>query len=237
MYLTIDTGNTKIIGSPRRGFAAALTLPIQATCPKSCPLRNEGCYAQGGHMAIHESRLAKASAGKNALVISKLAASEVVQAAESGLARARALRLFQAGDARTNSAAKVLASASRKWMEKGGLAVWGYTHAWRDVSKDSWNGVSILASVESVKDAKKALREHKYAPALVVNNHPEDGRAYDIGGVTMVPCPEQTRGVPCIDCRLCWDADALAARKTGIAFAVHGNRVNNVKRKLPLLNV
>lgn len=234
MYLSTDTKNSKIVGDPRRGYAAALTLPIRKTCDPKCPFLDEGCYAQGGPLAIHVARLERLSEKKNALAIAKDAAAEIRDAAVQGLARGRALRLFQAGDARTAPMARALSMAGRTWMSHGGLSVWGYTHAWRDVPKNAWSGVSMLASIEDPKDGKKALKAG-YAPALVVDHLPEDGKAFESKGVTYVPCPEQTRGVPCIDCKLCWNADGLAERKHGIAFGVHGIRVNNLKRKLPLL--
>lgn len=226
MYLSIDTGNRKIVGEPRRGFAAALTLPIANTCPRSCPLRDRGCYAQGGRLALHERRLARANEGRTALAVARDAAREISDAAARGLATGRALRLFQAGDARTEASARELARASREWLRSGGTAVWGYTHAWRDVS--------ALASLERVSDAKAAYRAG-YALARVVSEHPPDGRAFSEGGFTWIPCPEQTRGAPCVTCRLCWDASALRARRAGVAFAAHGQRAANVKRRLEVI--
>jgi hypothetical protein len=57
----------------------------------------------------------------------------------------------------------------------------------------------------------------------VVSHHPADGKAYNLAGVRWIPCPQQTRGVTCDACRLCFDADGLRDRGTGIAFAVHGS--------------
>ena len=48
-------------------------------------------------------------------------------------------------------------------------------------------------------------------------------RAYDLGGVRVVPCPAQTRGVVCTDCRLCLRPGHLLARRLAIGFAVHGS--------------
>jgi hypothetical protein len=101
--------------------------------------------------------------------------------------------------------------------------VWSYTHAWRTVNVESWRGVSILASVESV-EAGELAQQRGYVPARVVAEHPADGKAFTEGGIRWIPCVEQTRGVKCEDCRLCWDAEALRARGAGITFAVHGNK-------------
>lgn len=230
MYLTLNTGNAKILGDSGAAVAT-LSLPIANTCPKSCALRDQGCYAQGGRLALHERRLATLSEGRNVLQVARVAAKEIEQAASRGSARGRALRLFQVGDARTPSSARALAQAARTWLRAGGASVWGYTHAWRDVPRDAWRGVSVLASVETVEDGAEAQRRG-YVPARVVEEHPSDGRAFAEGGVTWIPCPEQTRGVPCVKCRLCWDSDALRARGRGISFAAHGARKAVVKRRL-----
>ncbi len=55
--------------------------------------------------------------------------------------------------------------------------------------------------------------------------------AFERDGVRWIPCPEQTRGKTCAECRLCWDTESLRACGAGIAFAVHGaskKRVLNV---------
>lgn len=235
MFLAIDSKNEKLVGSPRRGFVAALALPIKETCPDSCTLKTSGeCYAQGGRVAIHVRRLERTNAGRTVDAIAKDAANEIRGAATMGLASGRALRLFTSGDARTESAAKTIASAARTWIAKGGRAAYGYTHAWRSVQRSAWRGVSMLASVDTSATASEAVKRG-YAPALVVASHPSNGRAYKADGVTWIPCPEQTRGVPCVACGLCFDADALHARNAGIAFAAHGVKVNALKRRLTVI--
>lgn len=233
-FFTVDTSNGKIVGKPRRGFAAALQLPIAQTCPDSCSLKASGeCYAKNGRMAIHTARLERENEGRDAIDIAREAALQIATAANTGLASGRPLRLFTAGDARTPAIAKIIATAARVWLAAGGRA-WGYTHAWRDVPASTWRGVSMLASVESVDDARKAIARG-YVPARIVASHAPDGRAYVEAGIKWIPCPEQTRGVPCVACGLCFDTEALAARGAGIDFAVHGNKANALKRRLPML--
>lgn len=233
--LAVDTKNSKIVGTPRRGFAAALSLPIKQTCPDTCSLKGKGCYAQGGRQAIHVRRLEGQHAGRTALQVSRLAAAEITAATAQGLNRGRALRLFVSGDARTAAAADVIARAARTWIRTGGSAAWGYTHAWRSVPSEVWRGVSILASVESDADAREA-RGRGYVPAKVVDSHPANGRAYKgADGSTWIPCPEQSRGVPCVACGLCFDVEGLRARNAGITFAVHGQSSKTLKRRLPML--
>ena len=44
-----------------------------------------------------------------------------------------------------------------------------------------------------------------------------------IDGVTVVPCPQQTRAVTCRDCGLCRDDDRLRKAGLVIAFQAHGS--------------
>jgi hypothetical protein len=146
-----------------------------------------------------------------------------------------ALRVHVSGDAATEEAAREIAAAVRRRSRRGGGSAWTYTHAWMHVPRSAWDGVSVLASVDSLADVD-AARAQGYAPALVVAEHPADGRAYrDEAGRTWIPCPEQTRGTPCTECRLCWSADALFARNAGIAFAAHGQRVTAMRRRLAVV--
>src|SRR5262249_54187174 len=45
----------------------------------------------------------------------------------------------------------------------------------------------------------------------------------DLDGERVVPCPWQTHGVTCRDCRLCWDDQALLRRGHTIGFELHGS--------------
>jgi hypothetical protein len=211
MFLTIKSKNKKL------GFASSTYAPIAQTCSARCPLRDNGCYAQGGRVGLHEKHLREWNEDLNGDTIAMLEASEI----ESGAKRVkgnRALRLHVSGDANTVFRARVLAQACESWRGQ----VWSYTHSWRDVPREAWgNKVSILASCERLDDAKAAMAKG-YAAALVTGPHPADGRAYERDGVKVIPCPSQTRDVKCTDCRLCFDAPGLLARNAVIAFETHG---------------
>ena len=211
MFLVRDSGNEKL------GVMSATYAPIRQTCPTSCPLRDgNGCYAEGGNVGLHMRRLQAAADGINGDTIALLEAAEIRDAAPH-VPAGRPLRLHVSGDASTPFRARTLADAARAWRGP----VYTYTHAWRDVPRASWGGVSVLASVESIADAKRALQAG-YAPAIVVRAHPSDGRARVEGGVRVIPCPSQTRGVKCAECKLCFDAPRLHRIGAAIAFATHG---------------
>lgn len=243
MYLAIDTRNEKLVGKPRRGICAAITLPIKQTCGP-CAVKDE-CYAKFGPVSWNEQKIEEASEGLSPEEISTLAAEEMIAAADEYYAEGRPLRLFVAGDARTPEAAGIMAEASRYWRRRGGtdadgkpIAVWGYTHAWRRVPREVWYGVSMFASVETPRAAQEAI-EAGYTPALIVGEFPNSGEPFERGGVTWIPCPAQvTDGrVPCVRCRLCFDDGARYAEGRGIAFMAHGTKekTTSLKRRLTVM--
>lgn len=218
-----------ITGNRKTGPVAATYASIRSTCPP-CPLRDNGCYAQGGHVAFTVRRLDRAGAST---VEAAHAEARLVEAGP--VYPATPLRLHVSGDASTIYAAQRLALAAAVYRRRRGGPVWTYTHAWRDVPRGAWGrSVSVLGSIENAADAA-AVRAQGYAPALVVARFPNGARAFTREGVRYVPCPEQTRGVQCVRCRLCFDADALRDRGHGIAFAAHGRSAKRVRRRLPLI--
>jgi hypothetical protein len=207
MFLVRESGNAKI------GLTAATYAPIAQTCPASCPLRNgNGCYAEVGNVGLHMRRLQADLAGLNGDTIAMLEASEIEHHART-IPRGRPLRIHVSGDATTPFRASTLAQAARHWPGP----VWTYTHAWRDVPRAAWGSVSVLASCETTAKVKEA-QALGYATALVTRPH-TGAKAYTTGdGVKVVPCPSQTRGIKCDDCRLCF-RDMKGAT---IGFEVHG---------------
>lgn len=111
--------------------------------------------------------------------------------------------------------------AARHYRAKSSQPVWGYTHRWREIPARTFDGLAILASGETPEQAQQTYLQG-YAPALVVERHPQDERAYEQNGLRMVPCPEQTRGRTCNECRLCWDTERLRAQRIVVLFALHG---------------
>jgi hypothetical protein len=206
----------------------ASTVPVHQTCSTSCPFLNNGCYAQrgpGGHVARLE-----ANAKRDDMTALDLAYEEarLIRRAARRVARGTPLRLHVAGDSATAEAAQIVAVACNDWP---GLA-WSYTHAWREVPRDAWGRVSILASIERHDEAASAINRG-YAPALVVTEHPHDGERWQAGGVTWIPCPSQIDETKtCSNCGLCFNAELLLRRGEGIAFAAHGSGAGRVRDAL-----
>lgn len=205
-----------ISANKKTGYVAA-TYASQSSCPSSCPLFKQGCYAETGHVGIQTHRLNKS------LIIDQ---TEIAQIEAKGIRSLKGgipLRVHVVGDCATNESASIVSQAM---IEYKGNA-WTYTHAWRDVDHSSWNGAAVLASCESTEDVKAASAKG-YATALIVDKHDSDN-AYIRDGIKIIPCPEQTKGVQCNSCKLCFKPQNL---KGTIGFAAHGIQVKKVKAAL-----
>lgn len=208
MFVVMNSQNAKI------GNIAATYLPIKSTCPTTCKLKDNGCYAQLGNVGFQVRRLERVTEGKKAYDIIRAEAREIT--AKGKLANGKTLRMHVSGDCRTAKSAKLLAKAATYWNGK----VYTYTHAWRSIPKESWGSISVLASCESIEDAKDALKAG-YAPSIVVDKHVGE-RAYMQDGVKVIPCPSQTRGITCDKCNLCMNDRVLIEQGAAIGFAAHG---------------
>lgn len=225
-----DSGNRKIMGSKK---ADATYTSIQTSCPKSCPLMGEGCYAELGYVGITSHRLDAEAVGNSPLDTARAEAKAIDNSYNGGaVPTGRDMRIHVAGDSRTIMGTRLINKAVARWKKRGGGDVWTYTHAWAHVPREEWSNVSILASISNTSEVE-AARKQGYAPAIVVPEHPSE-KAFQLDGcdTKWIPCPAQTRGIGCTDCRLCFNADRLHDGNFGIAFAVHGVMKDKMKRHL-----
>lgn len=212
--IAVETSTNAKLGPVSATYAS------QASCPRSCPWLGKGCYAESGLVGWQTRRLNR-SALRGALRIAQAEARAI-----DALTGDRLLRLHVVGDARTEAAARELGAAARRYGARGnaprrGKKVWTYTHAWRTVRRESWgDAVAVLASVQTVREAREAMA-NGYAAAVVVAAFRQQG-AYPIDGTTVLPCPNQTRGVTCRACGLCRDDERLRSAGLVIAFEAHG---------------
>jgi hypothetical protein len=183
---------------------------MDATCPRDCPFFANGCYGDGRIKALAR----------------KFSSTVTLDHANSVLSRrlksARYLRDRVVGDL-VDASGKfdmgyVLAIA--KLSAKHGLKVFGYTHAWRKLTKaqvkrKSASGYVMNASCETVADVRQAISLGM--PVVITNdNVPERD---NVAGYRVITCPAQVRdNVTCASCGLCAKPD----RKVIIRFLTHG---------------
>ena len=226
-------------------FVAATHLPMKQTCPRSCPFLDNGCMAESGFTRVAISRLETAAEGLDELDIIRAEAEAIDDFCSAKRSQFRTgggrdgkqgrdIRLHVSGDCGSDAGAELLAAAARRYTARGGGRVWTFSHNWRSVRRTSWGPVSVLASVESAGDGHRAARRG-YVPALVVDRF-EGATAFERGGTTWIPCPAETRGTTCVECRLCLDrTEWMRETSRGIAFAVHGQDAAAAARRLPVV--
>jgi hypothetical protein len=224
----VSSTNEKIGG-------CATTYAAQASCPDSCVFKDGGgCYAENGRIAMGMTiPLNEAAAGRgvSALDVARAEADAIDQMV---VRKGRPLRLHTVGDCPTDECARIVSAAAERYMQRGGGPVWTYTHAWREVNRDSWGTVHVLASCETPLDVKLA-HECRYATSVTLEDFPGRklfhmvwkgrtvGTSWTEPAVKVIPCPAQTtEGVTCASCRLCMDTPRLREQRLTIGFAVHG---------------
>lgn len=221
------------------GDISATYVSIIGSCPSTCALKENGCYAQVGNPFFTVKRLDKAVI-EQSLTPNDLAdlEAEAIKNSFGGkkLRFKKDLRLHVSGDTTTKYGAKVISEAINDYKARGGGRVYTYTHAWRTVARKDWTqNISVLASVDDVSEIKK-VRRKGYAPAIVVSEF-KDHKAFNMPGTKtkFIPCPAQTKDVVCVDCGLCMNADDLYKRNYAVAFAAHGVRKNHIKKRLNVI--
>ena len=118
-----------------------------------------------------------------------------------------------------NAEAEIVGDAAARFMaRRRPTDAWTYAHAWETIKRASWGAMSVLASCHTKDEVKRAM-SRGYAASIVTADMPD--KAFKEDGITYVPCLEQTKGITCVECRLCFDDSALLAKKIVIVFKLH----------------
>jgi len=195
-------------GNRKTGWVVATYAPLK-TCSEDCVFLNNGCYGQSGFVRMKIAKIQKLQEKYTRKEIADIEAREIAK-----LPGVRPMRLHVTGDCDTITTAVTVAMECEMYTSKQGMPVWTYTHSWRHVNRSAWGSVSVLASCETVDDTRQAM-EQGYAAALVSTNIPPSG---------IIQCPAQTKGVKCVDCRICFSGDKLLRNNKVLFFALHGSR-------------
>lgn len=192
------------------------------TCPDSCPFKRNGCYGEHGHVGIVARRVSR-SGVEDGFTIGKMEAAAI-----DCLSAQLDLRLHVYGEFANLSHADLVDHAVGRYKARGAiigktLKAWTYTHRWREIDADTFQNISALASVETYDDALKAFNQG-YAPAISLTEFMSE-KTYNVrmhaNGETsfrILPCPAQTKGRKCVDCRMCFDSKSLIEKRIAIGF-------------------
>lgn len=179
----------------------ATTYRTQKSCPTTCALYSNGCYATGRIFAIP----AKFGKQDNAAVYALI----------ENLKPGQGLRLNVSGDFLNEDGSPdtdYIDACNAVVAARPDVEVIAYTHAWRTLSPSMFS-FGVNASCDSDEDIAEA-RAMGWGTVTVGREHGEE-----IAGTRVVRCPAETRDVSCADCMLCAKIPSL---NTTVTFTPHG---------------
>jgi len=243
IYMDPVPGLRKFRPEPTKPYVCATYVSISATCPSTCVFKDNGCFAQNGFIRRITRPLDEQAkeAGLTGLQVAKNEALLMDRAfigrwggprqriPRDGARGGRDLRLHVGGDVSGPDAVEVLAAAAVRWIQRGGGDVWTYTHRWREVPVELWGPIRVWASTETALEAREAQARGYRVSMTIDHNYTTKNRHLfnDLTiprteGLDVIPCPWETRNVPCNHCRLCL-REAIPGNPV-IGFVVHGNK-------------
>ena len=187
----------------------------QSTCPTTCPLYGQGCYAENrpGRPSIFDmvDKSARRVTVRSIATRRWRKLPPAVRFNVSGDYLDAAGRIDYQYIADTNMVAEALAPS--------GTVTWSYSHAWRALEPSMFSYV-VRASCQSAEEASDALaRGWDVAIVDPGPQCPDTLIGSTIDGRKVVQCPVTTgRVATCSDCRLCGRAGSAI-----VAFPVHGS--------------
>ncbi len=200
--------------NPKTG-PIAVTTSEQKTCPSACPLKNAGCYADGGPLAIVWRRVSETGMNLDELC--------------KGIAKVKPGAIWrhnQAGDLAHKNQLIDRRALSAIVKANTGRRGFTYTHHKmgkqnRDaVARANRDGFTINLSANNPAHADE-LAAHGIAPVVTVLPVDASENSLTPGGRKITICPAITgKAKNCAECKLC----AVVGRKTIIGFPAHGMR-------------
>lgn len=194
-----------------------VTISDRSTCPSTCPLKGNGCYAENFPLSLHWDN---ASLSFDSLL-------ESIRKLPSG----QLWRHNQAGDLPGQSDRIHWPDLSRLINANGGRRGFTYTHkpvldhAWARHNRESIAvanalGFTINLSADNLAHADR-LHELDIAPVVTILPAEQTTNTITPGGRRVVVCPAYHREqTTCSNCGLC----QKAARSIIVGFPAHGAR-------------
>jgi len=217
------TGNKKLVGDNKRLPFYATYREVGMSCPSTCALLNNGCYAQFGHVAIQMH--GQYSDNDGDIFLREL--NRIPQGA--------ALRLHVSGDVMRDGGkdgsnvldVEYLNALIEGAKRRPDVSMYGYTHAWRQIDRNEFvfpSNLTLNASCDTQEDVAEARAAGWDTTTVVPAETP--GKRY---GDTVV-CQNKTTGLTCDKCRLCFKSN----RSLTVAFKAHGVSKRKVSKRASL---
>lgn len=190
------------------------------TCSDDCPLKESGCYAKYSFLGMHWNKVTSGEHGTSWSTF----VDNVAKLADGTIWRHN-----QAGDL----AGKNNTIDTEKLMQlvEANKGKMGFTYTHKKMTEKNkkliryanTNGFTINLSANN-DDHADSLVSLNIAPVVLLVSH--DAESYTTnGGNKVIICPEQTKGINCVECKLC----ARSNRKTVIGFRAHGTAKKQVE--------
>lgn len=217
---------TRISGNSKTG-PIATTMSSSDTCPDSCALKGQGCYARFGMVGMHWRKLDAGTTGTD--LAGFIAALET-------LPRGSAMRHNVAGDLESPEALASITQAAQSRK----LRAWTYTHHkaadMLDEARRSNQGGSFTVNLSADSPAQADALASLDAGPVVTVMRPDawqgqhQNTSSTPAGRTIVRCPaEYMDSMTCAQCMLCQKAD----RRGIVGFTAHGTGKNKVISIIP----
>ncbi len=207
-------------GNSKTGAMLLVRSP-RSTCPESCGLKGNGCYAENFPLVLHW--LKQEQTGVD---------FATVLYAVRTLPKEAIWRLFEAGDFEPSSENPELISSQQVISliaANNGKRGFGYTHYpvlpnLETLQLMNASGLTINASADSLEQAKLYFELGLPTTLLVAENFPKDKT---VDGLRVVVCPNQSlESKPtCLQCQMCARPD----RDYVIGFRAHGTKKRKIK--------
>lgn len=209
----------------------AVSTTSKDSCPSTCPLKSNGCYADSGPLRLHWDAV---SAGPWRDKPRGTDLETFVHDLKT-LPESSCFRLNQAGDlphsnGLINAHALELitdACAERK------LIAWTYTHHSVDnmnntvlIKRSNNHGLTVNVSAHSQDHAAECHKQGLPSVCIVPKNEPR--KSWEHAGVKFLVCPAQWSDKNCAECKLC----SVAERSCVVAFKAHGTQAKKVEQTI-----
>jgi hypothetical protein len=236
-----DQRNHRGYAKPIPPYVTTTTVPINATCPGTCPFKPSpgwpgGCYANTPLM----KSLEEAARGMTGDQIIAEECYRIDRTYRKRVPHHQALRIHVGGDVPSRAAAVMVGESATDWVGRGGGPPWTFTHRYQQIPRDAWGyDISVLASIEKASQVAAATAQG-YACAITLEYFPPGPQTFTLPGtdVKFFKCPEQaqpSKKKTCVTCRECFDDQKLFRQNRAVAFELHGNGQHIARAVLPSL--
>jgi len=208
----------------------AVSTSDKDTCPESCSLKDEDCYARFGPLGIHWGKIGPGQRGDNWTGFCKRLLT---------LPIGSMFRHNQAGDLPKNKNETINFRKIKQLVRAivmRSLKAWTYTHFDPTIKHNAdaieycnKNGFTVNMSADSLADADKYYNLGIGPVTVVLPNDSPTKKLRTPGNLPIVVCPAQTNeAMNCQACKLC----SVANRKSIVGFLAHGTAKKRLTKRL-----